>query len=213
MTKTKIIALAILFTALQIVAVYAPTFPNRKLSPSIKEGVYWKYHQVVNEAESNVIVTVVKVLGESTVKLQVGDTYDVTIDVTDVASPTGEHMIIAQNLVVGDQVLEVAGEVYAVDGIVTREVLGRNRELCVVNVISDSWLDMSYYWDRETGILVLGEYSGPVGTESIELIATNMAWDSVDGECPSFELIILVVLALLVVVFLLNTRKESWREK
>jgi len=192
---------------LLIVPCYAGTYPERKLSPSIKVGVYWKYSQTYNnEPLPQITMTVLELLPPTIVKLRLenpaigGEPVEIYVDVTE--AKFSNQFLVAEGLNVGDLAFAlvengVAEESFPITQIITRNILGRNRQVCHA-IASEEYFMQEIFYDRLTGVMVETQFNAPLQGMSamVKLIETNIDWnpykDGPDEIDPISQIIILI---------------------
>jgi len=131
-----------------------------------------------------------------------------TVDVvsgTEVPGLAG--MVISGNLTIGDSVYIAGYGIVTIEGEATKTYTGANRVVVYASFSQDE-TQVTYYWDKLTGVMVEVSTTYPGAKATAKATETNM-WEATAVQMPWWPWIIVAVAAVALVIFLVRRRRAA----
>jgi hypothetical protein len=117
--------------------------------------------------------------------------------------------VIPANLTTGDMIFMSGYGNVTIEGETTRNYAGANRTV-IYTSFSQYWTQLTYYWDKQTGVMVEASTTSGGMTATGKATETNM-WEAAPG-FPIDPIILSALIAIVVVaiiaLFLIRRRKK-----
>ena len=117
-------------------------------------------------------------------------------------------IVVPANLTTGDSVHIAGYGNVAIEGEATEIYAGANRTVVYAS-FSQNETQLTYYWDRLTGVMVGRSSTSPNITATAKATETNM-WEATTVQMPWWPWIIVAVVAAGLAIFLVRRRRAGW---
>jgi hypothetical protein len=117
-------------------------------------------------------------------------------------------IIISANLTTGDSVYIAGPGNVTIDGEATRTYAGANRTVVYAS-FSQNETQVTYHWDKLTGVMVEISSTSPGITATAKATETNM-WGAITVRMPWWPWIIVAVVAVGLAIFFVRRRRAGW---
>ena len=116
-------------------------------------------------------------------------------------------IVISANLTTGDSVYIAGYGNIAIEGEATRTYVGARRTVVYASFSQDE-AQITYYWDKLTGVVVEVSATYPSITATIKATETNM-WEATTVRMPWWPWIIVAAAAVGLVIFFVRRRRAA----
>ena len=131
-----------------------------------------------------------------------------TVDIaSDVEVPVLAGIVIYANRTIGDSVYIAEYGNATIEGEATRTYAGASRTVVYTN-LSYNEAEVTYYWDKLTGVMVEISSTYPEFTATARVAGTNM-WETPATRVPWWTWIIVALMAVGLVVFFVRRRRST----
>jgi hypothetical protein len=117
-------------------------------------------------------------------------------------------IVVPANLTTGDSVYIAGYGNVTIEGEATRTYAGANRTVVYAG-FSQNETQLTYYWDKLTGVMVGKSSTSPGITATAKATETNM-WEAITVRMPWWPWIIVAVVAVGLTILLVRRRRAGW---
>jgi hypothetical protein len=117
-------------------------------------------------------------------------------------------IVVSANLPTGDSVHIAGYGNVTIEGEATEIYAGANRTVVYAS-FSQNETQVTYYWDKLTGVMVGKSSTAPRITATAQATETNM-WEAITVQMPWWPWIIVAVVAVGLTIFLVRRRRAGW---
>jgi hypothetical protein len=117
-------------------------------------------------------------------------------------------IVISANRTIGDSVYIAGYGNVTIEGEATRTYAGANRTVVYAS-FSQNETQVTYHWDRLTGVMVEISSTSPGITATAKATETNM-WGAITVQMPWWPWIIVAVVAVGLAIFFVRRRRAGW---